>query len=141
MTEINAAAPQAYGKRSPEAPRTITRRTMDCNQPRICACAILRASRCPPFPHPSREWCRNRPGAEPRVEALPGQVWKADEQVERGHSHPDEQARPFIILKNQTPIEERVATLGHSSSSSSSSVRAAGSGRSGACATPALAWH
>lgn len=35
------------------------------------------------------------------------EVWKADEQVERGHSHPDEQARPFIIFKNQTPIEER----------------------------------
>nr|XP_036849744.1 zinc finger protein 1 homolog isoform X1 [Manis javanica] len=35
------------------------------------------------------------------------EVWKADEQLERGHSHPDEQARPFIIFKNQTPIEER----------------------------------
>lgn len=35
------------------------------------------------------------------------EVWKADDQVERDRSNPDEQARPFIIFKNQTPIEER----------------------------------
>ncbi|GAB5582482.1 zinc finger protein 1 homolog isoform X2 [Prionailurus iriomotensis] len=35
------------------------------------------------------------------------EVWKADDQMERDPSNPDEQARPFIIFKNQTPIEER----------------------------------
>ncbi|XP_073652906.1 zinc finger protein 1 homolog isoform X2 [Tursiops truncatus] len=35
------------------------------------------------------------------------EVWKADDQMERDHRNPDEQARPFIIFKNQTPIEER----------------------------------
>eukprot|EP00069_Balaena_mysticetus_P009807 bmy_20388T0 len=43
---------------------------------------------------------------ENQIEAS-GKVWKADDQMERDHRNPDEQARPFIIFKNQTPIEER----------------------------------
>lgn len=32
------------------------------------------------------------------------EVWKADDQMEREHRSPDEQARPFIIFKNQAPL-------------------------------------
>ena len=35
------------------------------------------------------------------------EVWKADDQMETDHRNPDEQARPFVILKDQTPTEER----------------------------------
>ncbi|XP_023597678.1 zinc finger protein 1 homolog isoform X3 [Trichechus manatus latirostris] len=35
------------------------------------------------------------------------EVWKADDQMERDHRNPDEQARQFLILQSQTPVEER----------------------------------
>lgn len=35
------------------------------------------------------------------------EVWKADDQMEREHRNPDEQARQFMVLKNQTSFEER----------------------------------
>ncbi|XP_071065155.1 zinc finger protein 1 homolog isoform X2 [Dasypus novemcinctus] len=34
-------------------------------------------------------------------------VWKADDQMEKDHGNPNEPARQFIILKNQTSVEER----------------------------------
>ncbi|XP_023597680.1 zinc finger protein 1 homolog isoform X5 [Trichechus manatus latirostris] len=69
----------------------------------------------------------NPAGTEPRVEAVPPssafivlciypkaveneqipEVWKADDQMERDHRNPDEQARQFLILQSQTPVEER----------------------------------
>ena len=35
------------------------------------------------------------------------EVWKADDQMETDPRNPDEQARPFVIFKDQTPTEER----------------------------------
>ncbi|KAM9192300.1 zinc finger protein 1 homolog [Dugong dugon] len=41
------------------------------------------------------------------------EVWKADDQMERDHRNPDEQARQFLILQSQTPVEEREHLIFH----------------------------
>ncbi|XP_066099122.1 zinc finger protein 1 homolog isoform X2 [Saccopteryx bilineata] len=48
------------------------------------------------------------------LQQLTIKVWKADAQAQTEHGHPEEQVGPFIIFKNQTPIEDRSDLFGKS---------------------------